>query len=193
MPFVLLVIAIAFFTTAAVFIVSIRNENTEATFTTMAPNTSTTSENATASASTTQRGNILQQCGESHWVDDHSVSGAVRFSSCVLQSTFGTWWTVVLQLYNVFVGLWVVNFVHGLGQMVLAGAFSVYFWAGGESARLPALPLGSALFYSLFFHGGSIAFGSLLIALVQLVRIVLAYVEHKLQGANNKVSVLALY
>ena len=187
-----MIVAIAFFTTAAVFIASIRNENTEGTFTTMAPNTSTTSANWTASASTTQRGNILQTCGESHWVGDQSVSGAVSFSSCVLQSTFGTWWTVVLQLYNALVGLWVVNFVHGLGQMVLAGAFSAYFWAGGESARLPALPLGSALFYSLFFHGGSIAFGSLLIALVQLVRLVLAYVKHKLHGSNNKVSTAAL-
>ena len=37
------------------------------------------------------------------------------------------------------------------------------------------------------FHAGSIAFGSLIIALIQLVRVLLAYTQKKLKGKTGKV------
>lgn len=38
------------------------------------------------------------------------------------------------------------------------------------------------------FHSGSIALGALLIALVQLARIILAYLQKKLKGKTGKVA-----
>lgn len=163
-PFVLVVVAVLFFLTAGVFIASIRNGQKYT--------------NSSANAS------LLQQCSVSGVA---SVSGAAEASSCVLQTTFGTWWTTVLLVYNAFMGFWVVNFVHGLGQMTLAGAFSAYYWAPGNPKEMPAFPLGSALFNSLFYHGGSIAFGALLIAIVQVIRLVLSYVKRRLAKKKNPV------
>lgn len=37
------------------------------------------------------------------------------------------------------------------------------------------------------YHTGSIAFGSLLIAIIQLIRIILEYIDHKLKGKENRV------
>ena len=37
------------------------------------------------------------------------------------------------------------------------------------------------------YHTGSIAFGALLIAIIQLIRIILEYIDHKLKGKDNKV------
>ena len=38
------------------------------------------------------------------------------------------------------------------------------------------------------FHSGSLAFGALIIALVQLARIILAYIQKKLKGKTGKVA-----
>lgn len=44
------------------------------------------------------------------------------------------------------------------------------------------------VFIFLFrFHAGSIAFGSLIIAVVQLLRVILAYIQKKLKGKSGKI------
>lgn len=37
------------------------------------------------------------------------------------------------------------------------------------------------------YHTGSLAFGSLILSLVQVIRVVLEYLDHKLKGQDNKV------
>uniref|UniRef100_S4RJH3 Choline transporter-like protein n=1 Tax=Petromyzon marinus TaxID=7757 RepID=S4RJH3_PETMA len=65
--------------------------------------------------------------------------------------------------------LWLMNFVIALGQCTLAGAFASYYWAFHKPRDLPALPV------------------ALIIAIIQLIRIILEYMDHKLRGAENRV------
>jgi hypothetical protein len=51
----------------------------------------------------------------------------------------------------------------------------------------PHPPPRSSLSLSHSFHAGSIAFGALIIALVQLARVILAYVQKKLKGKAAEV------
>ena len=45
------------------------------------------------------------------------------------------------------------------------------------------------MFYFTFrYHLGSLAFGSLLIAIVQIVRVILEYVDSKLNGSENRIA-----
>ncbi|XP_070703550.1 choline transporter-like protein 2 isoform X2 [Pempheris klunzingeri] len=91
-----------------------------------------------------------------------------------------------LQFYNVFLFLWCANFVTALGQMTLAGAFASYYWAFVKPDDMPAFPVFSALGRSLRYHTGSLAFGSLILSVIQVIRILLEYLDHKLKGAQNK-------
>ncbi|XP_074553144.1 choline transporter-like protein 2 isoform X2 [Halichoeres trimaculatus] len=91
-----------------------------------------------------------------------------------------------LQFYNVFLFLWCANFVIALGQMTLAGAFASYYWAFVKPDDMPAMPVFSALGRSLRYHTGTLAFGSLILSIVQLIRVLLEYLDHKLKGAQNK-------
>uniref|UniRef100_A0A673N9X3 Choline transporter-like protein n=1 Tax=Sinocyclocheilus rhinocerous TaxID=307959 RepID=A0A673N9X3_9TELE len=93
---------------------------------------------------------------------------------------------VVLQFYNVFLFFWCANFVTALGQMTLAGAFASYYWAPKKPNDMPAYPLCASLGRSLRYHTGSLAFGSLILAIVQIIRVLLEYIDHKLKGAENK-------
>ncbi|XP_032094883.1 choline transporter-like protein 4 [Thamnophis elegans] len=90
-----------------------------------------------------------------------------------------------LQIYNVVGFLWCINFVIALGQCVLAGAFASYYWAFKKPQDIPACALPSSLLRTLRYHIGSLAFGSLILTIVQLIRMVLEYVDHKLKDSGN--------
>ncbi|XP_056108241.1 choline transporter-like protein 5-B isoform X5 [Rhinichthys klamathensis goyatoka] len=91
----------------------------------------------------------------------------------------------VLQLCNLLVFLWLVNFTIALGQCTLAGAFASYYWALRKPEDIPPCPLGSSFGRALRYHTGSLAFGALILSVVQFIRIILEYLDHKLKGAHN--------
>uniref|UniRef100_A0A6Q2Y4E4 Choline transporter-like protein n=1 Tax=Esox lucius TaxID=8010 RepID=A0A6Q2Y4E4_ESOLU len=93
-----------------------------------------------------------------------------------------------LQFYNVFLFFWCANFVTALGQMTLAGAFASYYWAFVKPGDMPAFPIFASLGRSLRYHTGSLAFGSLILSIVQIIRVLLEYIDHKLQGTQNKIT-----
>ncbi|XP_078524684.1 choline transporter-like protein 5 isoform X2 [Lissotriton helveticus] len=92
---------------------------------------------------------------------------------------------LVFQLCNVFVFLWLVNFAIALGQCTLAGAFASYYWAFNKPADIPTCPLFSSFGRAIRYHTGSLAFGSLILAIVQMIRIILEYLDHKLKASHN--------
>ncbi|KAM4675347.1 choline transporter-like protein 2 isoform 3-T3 [Discoglossus pictus] len=92
---------------------------------------------------------------------------------------------IIFQVYNAFMFLWLANFVIALGQVTLAGAFASYYWAFKKPDDMPAFPIFSSLGRAIRYHTGSLAFGSLILAIVQLIRIILEYLDHKLKGAQN--------
>ncbi|XP_046368399.2 choline transporter-like protein 4 isoform X3 [Haliotis rufescens] len=96
--------------------------------------------------------------------------------------------TIYLQIYNIFMLFWMVNFAVALGQMTLAGAFASYYWAWDKSKDIPAFPLASSFWRCFRYHLGTLAFGSLIIAIVQMIRIFLEYLDHKLKGSENAVA-----
>ncbi|KAM9386361.1 choline transporter-like protein 5-B isoform 1-T1 [Pholidichthys leucotaenia] len=92
---------------------------------------------------------------------------------------------LVLHLCNLFVFLWLVNFTIALGQCTLAGAFASYYWALKKPKDIPPCPLYTSFSRAIRYHTGSLAFGSLILSVVQMVRIVLEYLDHKLKGSHN--------
>ncbi|XP_058162503.1 choline transporter-like protein 4 [Dasypus novemcinctus] len=90
-----------------------------------------------------------------------------------------------LQIYGVLGLFWTLNWVLALGQCVLAGAFASYYWAFHKPRDVPTFPLSAAFIRTLHYHTGSLAFGALILTLVQMARVVLEYIDHKLRGAQN--------
>uniref|UniRef100_A0A674KHK6 Choline transporter-like protein n=1 Tax=Terrapene triunguis TaxID=2587831 RepID=A0A674KHK6_9SAUR len=93
---------------------------------------------------------------------------------------------IVFQIYNAFMFFWLANFVIALGQVTLAGAFASYYWAFKKPDDMPAFPLFSSFGRALRYHTGSMAFGSLILAIVQIIRVLLEYLDHRLKAAENK-------
>ncbi|XP_035683618.1 choline transporter-like protein 4 isoform X3 [Branchiostoma floridae] len=91
-----------------------------------------------------------------------------------------------LQIFNLFGLFWVMNFIVALGQCTLAGAFASYYWAFTKPKDIPTFPLTASFGRSLRYHLGSLAFGSFIIAVVQIIRVMLEYIDHKLKDSENR-------
>uniref|UniRef100_A0A671UP36 Choline transporter-like protein n=1 Tax=Sparus aurata TaxID=8175 RepID=A0A671UP36_SPAAU len=91
----------------------------------------------------------------------------------------------LLQLSNLLVFLWLVNFSLALEQCTLAGTFASYYWAKRKPQDIPPCPLFSSFSRAIRYHTGSLAFGALILSVVQLVRIILEYLEQKLKGLHT--------
>ncbi|XP_070447943.1 choline transporter-like protein 5 isoform X3 [Equus przewalskii] len=92
------------------------------------------------------------------------------------------------QIVNLFIFLWLINFVIALGQCTLAGAFASYYWALKKPDDIPPHPLFTAFGRAIRYHTGSLAFGSLILATIQMVRLVLQYLDNRLKDAQSNIS-----
>lgn len=115
---------------------------------------------------------------------DDSTQG----SYCDFVKYGGTEYIVVMQVFMLFMFFWTMNFVVAMGQMVLAGAFASYYWAFEKPKDIPAFPLSASLYRTFRYHFGSLAFGSLIIAIIQMIRVALEYLDHKLKGSENRLA-----
>ncbi|XP_077986585.1 choline transporter-like protein 2 [Glandiceps talaboti] len=93
-----------------------------------------------------------------------------------------------MQIYSLLGLFWIMNFIIALDQIVLAGAFASYYWAFTKPKDIPVFPVTASLWRALRYHLGTLAFGSLIIAIIQLIRVMLDYLDHKLKGSENRVA-----
>ncbi|KAK3735707.1 hypothetical protein QZH41_010152 [Actinostola sp. cb2023] len=98
-----------------------------------------------------------------------------------------------MQIYHLFGWFWIMNFIIALGQCVLAGAFASYYWAYDKKNDVPTFPVAASFYRTLRYHTGSLAFGSLIIAIVQLIRASLEYIDHQLNGSPGQQGEIAKY
>ncbi|XP_062311188.1 choline transporter-like protein 5-A isoform X2 [Osmerus eperlanus] len=168
--FFLLAVCISYWAVTAVFLAS----SGEAIYKVMAPEPNCSYANRTCNPETFNRTNISPAC-----------AGA--------QCTFAFYggetpyhrYLFLLQLCNLLVFLWLVNFTLALEQCSLAGAFASYYWARRKPHDIPPCPLFSSFSRAIRYHTGSLAFGALLLAVVQLVRVLLEYLDQKLRCSTS--------
>uniref|UniRef100_A0A3B1K0U5 Choline transporter-like protein n=1 Tax=Astyanax mexicanus TaxID=7994 RepID=A0A3B1K0U5_ASTMX len=171
--FVLLLICISYWAVTAVFLAS----SGEAVYKVMSAQPNCKHTNLTCSPETFNVTNITKQC----------PGAQCLFAFYGGESVYHRY-IFILQLSNLLIFLWLVNFTIALEQCTIAGAFASYYWAKRKPGDIPPCPVFSSFARALRYHTGSLAFGSLILAFVQLIRIVLEYLDHKLKGAHNAVA-----
>lgn len=86
--------------------------------------------------------------------------------------------------YNVMALLWCSNFIMGCQHMVVAGAVSTWFFTRDkDNLKWPIFVSFKRLF---FYHMGTVALGSFLIAFVQFIRVVVTFIEATTKNASNR-------
>ncbi|ERL89403.1 hypothetical protein D910_06771 [Dendroctonus ponderosae] len=88
------------------------------------------------------------------------------------------------QGINIFGFFWLAFFVSAFGQMTLAQVFAQWYWTRPKR-DLPFFALTAAIYRTIRYHLGTLAFGSLIIAICRMIRVMLEYVDKKLKKYDN--------
>jgi len=92
-----------------------------------------------------------------------------------------------LFFYEFFSLLWVNAFVIACGQCIIAGAVGVwYFTPNTDKGNLGTRAVRSGVFNTLAYHLGTMAFGSLVLAIVQFIKWVMRYLAQQAKQTKNR-------
>jgi choline transporter-like protein 2/4/5 len=80
---------------------------------------------------------------------EYTPCSTSNHSVCQFLAYGGDQYTIYLQIFQLFMLFWVMNFIIALGQMTLAGAFASYYFAFTKPNDIPAFPVSAALWRSL--------------------------------------------
>merc|ERR1712164_17787 len=89
------------------------------------------------------------------------------------------------MVYHFFGLLWTMAFIRHMTILILAGAFGVWYWTSlpdkkaGKFSELHPTPILSSVKRSFCYHVGTVAFGSFIIAVIQMAQYVLEYIKKK--------------
>lgn len=96
----------------------------------------------------------------------------------------------VLFYIHIFGFLWITNFFEALTHMIVAGAVGSWYWKRDKKFFDPkAFYVFNSTKRALVFHFGTVAFGSMIVAIVQFIRILFEkfYSELKKAHGDNKI------
>ena len=100
------------------------------------------------------------------------------------------------QAFVIFMLFWLMAFSVALNQMTLAGIFGEWFFTRSDKSKtikkLPFMTLFVSFTRAIVYHLGTLAFGSLIIAIIKMLRVFLEYIDSKVKNSNNQTAMYAM-
>lgn len=90
-----------------------------------------------------------------------------------------------IWIYMLLALFWGAEFVAACGSFTIASSFVMHYLSKGTKGGPHGVPMIRSIYRLFRYHFGSIAFGSLIIAIVQTVRVIVEYIRHKLTPKNS--------
>eukprot|EP00520_Triparma_pacifica_P009555 CAMPEP_0118643798 /NCGR_PEP_ID=MMETSP0785-20121206/6584_1 /TAXON_ID=91992 /ORGANISM="Bolidomonas pacifica, Strain CCMP 1866" /LENGTH=738 /DNA_ID=CAMNT_0006535487 /DNA_START=75 /DNA_END=2291 /DNA_ORIENTATION=- len=93
--------------------------------------------------------------------------------------------TKLVFLYMLFSWFWTSQFVIAAGQLVVAMSISTWYFTKDKKT------IGNGTFFStmkkaMWYHLGTAAFGSLIIAIIKTIRVIITYLQNKFKNSKNQ-------
>jgi len=87
--------------------------------------------------------------------------------------------------YTVFGTLWLNSLLMAITIFVIAAACSVWYFSKGQAAENLDSPICSGFYMAFRYHFGSLAFGSLLIAIIQFIQFIFEILVRQFEGQGE--------
>lgn len=94
-------------------------------------------------------------------------------------------------LYLIFCLFWTFQFISSMGEIIIALSVSKWYFTRDKST-IGNSTVVQSLCSACFYHVGTAAFGSLVLAIVRFLRAILAYVQKQAKDADNKLAEILL-
>lgn len=119
----------------------------------------------------------------------HDTRSAVNFctASCLYMGINAPPLVQYFKAINVVGFFWLVFFISAFAEMVLAGTFARWYWTLRKD-DVPFFTLTGSIYQAFRFHLGTLAFGSLIITICRIVRLILEYFDQKLKKYDNELT-----
>jgi len=91
-----------------------------------------------------------------------------------------------MMWYHVAGFIWTFTFLSGVNQITIAGAIAQWYWTRDKSKRAH-FPAMKSFYRVVRYHLGSVALGSLLLTIVEVIRLVVWRFQRVAKQSNNKV------
>lgn len=98
---------------------------------------------------------------------------------------------IYLLIYNAIGFIWLTFFITDLGKMVLSATFATWYWTFRKE-DVPFFTVTVSIWRTFRYHLGTLAFGSLIITICNVIRAILEVINKKLRSYNNEVADFAL-
>ncbi|KAH7297110.1 hypothetical protein KP509_26G054000 [Ceratopteris richardii] len=85
-------------------------------------------------------------------------------------------------LYHIFGCFWTTQFIIACSLTTIAGAVASYYWAQGNRSAMPLFPVLSSAKRVLKYSLGSMALGSLVVAIIETIRFILEAIRNRLRA-----------
>lgn len=95
-------------------------------------------------------------------------------------------WRVYAEVYNLLIFLWSVGFVNAIGYMTLAFCAVFWYWSNPGDDKKPEAGACTGFGLTVKNHLGNLAIGSLIVAIIQVLRVMLTLMEKKLEAYAGK-------
>lgn len=109
------------------------------------------------------------------------VSSKVQCEGCCGYSIHYSRHIALAILYHIFGCFWTTQFIIACSLTVIAGAVASYYWSRGETSEMPFMPVVSSVKRLTRFSLGSMAMGSLVVAIIESVRFLLEALRRQLK------------
>ena len=107
--------------------------------------------------------------------------------SCFIYKSFSYSMEMKLTgLYMLFCWFWTSQFIIAAGQLVVAMSIATWYFTRDKKT------VGNGTFFTsmkraMFYHLGTAAFGSLVIAIIKTIRVIIAYIQNKTKKSKSEV------
>jgi hypothetical protein len=91
-----------------------------------------------------------------------------------------TSWRVYAEIYNLLIFLWTVGFLHAIGYMTLAFCAIFWYWSAPGDEKKPEAGVCAGFGLTMRNPLGSIAIGSLILAVIQVLRVLMNIIEGRM-------------
>lgn len=89
-----------------------------------------------------------------------------------------------LLLYHLFGMIWTMYWILGISQLTMSGAIADWYWSVSGKNMKP-FPILRSFGRALRYHSGSVAFGSLILGIIQFIRLIVIYFIKKMKTYEN--------
>ena len=118
---------------------------------------------------------------------DSRFKGVQCTASCLYVGIHAPPLAQYFKAINIVGFFWLVFFISAFAEMVLAGTFARWYWTMRKE-DVPYFTLTRSIYRTFRFHLGTLAFGSLIITICRIIRLVLEYIDRKLKKYDNELT-----